>query len=57
MSVMIARLPTSPPSARAPVSPMKILAGAQFHHRNPVVAPNPPAATIATSMVGSARSS
>ena len=41
----------------APVSPMKILAGAAFHHRNPATAPIAPAATIATSSAGPTRMS
>ena len=32
----MASAPNRPPSASAPVSPMKIRAGAAFHHRNPV---------------------
>src|ERR1700733_4611271 len=38
-----------PPSAKEPVSPMKILAGAAFHHRNPTHAAAPAAHTSATS--------
>ena len=47
--VTIASAPISPPSASAPVSPMKIRAGAAFHHRNPAAAPTAPPATIAVS--------
>ena len=38
-----------PPSASDPVSPMKILAGAAFHHRNPIQAPAVAAAISARS--------
>ncbi len=38
-----------PPSASEPVSPMKILAGAAFHHRKPMQAPAVAAAMIARS--------
>ncbi len=38
-----------PPSASEPVSPMKILAGAAFHHRNPMHAPAVAAAMSARS--------
>ena len=41
-----------PPMASEPVSPMKILAGAAFHQRNPATAPIAPAETIATSRAG-----
>ena len=51
MFVVIASAPIRPPSASAPVSPMKICAGAAFHHRNPVAAPIMPAATIAASCI------
>src|SRR5437764_606927 len=37
--VVIARAPKKPPSASEPVSPMKIRAGAAFHHRNPATLP------------------
>ena len=47
--VTSASAPNSPPSASAPVSPMKMRAGAAFHHRNPVAAPIIAAATIAAS--------
>ena len=38
-----------PPRASEPVSPMKILAGAAFHHRNPMQAPAVAAAISARS--------
>ena len=38
-----------PPSASEPVSPMKIRAGAAFHHRKPMQAPAVAAATSARS--------
>jgi hypothetical protein len=47
--VTIASAPINPPRASEPVSPMKIRAGAAFHHRNPAVAPTPAPATIARS--------
>ena len=47
--VRIARPATAPPSASEPVSPMKILAGAAFHHRKPTHAPAVAAAMIARS--------
>ena len=47
--VTSARAPNSPPIASAPVSPMKMRAGAAFHQRNPVAAPIIAADTIATS--------
>lgn len=37
--VVTARRPSAPPMPSAPTSPMKILAGAAFHHRNPPHAP------------------
>ena len=37
------------PSASDPVSPMKIRAGAAFHHRNPMIAPTMAALTTARS--------
>ena len=40
---------SAPPSASDPVSPMKIFAGAAFHHRNPKQAPRTAAATTARS--------
>ena len=49
--VVIASAPSSPPIARAPVSPMKMRAGAAFHHRNPASEPIMPAATIAASSI------
>ena len=49
MFVTSASAPNSPPSASEPVSPMKMRAGAAFHHRNPVAAPIIAAATIAAS--------
>ncbi|SIK42336.1 Uncharacterised protein [Mycobacteroides abscessus subsp. abscessus] len=39
----------TPPRASDPVSPMKILAGAAFHHRNPMHAPAVAAAMTARS--------
>ena len=51
---VIASAPNIPPSASEPVSPMKIRAGAAFHHRNPVTAPIIAAATIAVSSAVSA---
>jgi hypothetical protein len=53
VSVTIARAPIVPPSASAPVSPMKMRAGAAFHHRNPAAAPAAPAATMAVSSAAS----
>ena len=38
--VTIDRPANRPPRASEPVSPMKILAGAAFHHRNPMQAPS-----------------
>ena len=49
--MVIASAPRSPPSASAPVSPMKMRAGAAFHHRKPATAPIMPAATIAVSSI------
>ena len=40
---------STPPSASDPVSPMKILAGGAFHHRNPKHAPSTVPATTAMS--------
>ena len=37
------------PSASEPVSPMKMRAGAAFHHRNPMIAPTMAALTMARS--------
>ena len=45
----MASAPIKPPSASAPVSPMKVRAGAAFHHRNPATAPTAPPATMAVS--------
>ena len=45
----IDRPASAPPSASEPVSPMKILAGLAFHHRNPKHAPVIAAATTARS--------
>ena len=52
--MVIAIAPRSPPIASAPVSPMKMRAGAAFHHRNPVAAPIIPAATMAASSMARA---
>ena len=46
VSVMMARPASSPPMASEPVSPMKIRAGAAFHHRKPADAPIIAAATM-----------
>ena len=54
MFVVIAMAPNRPPSASAPVSPMKMRAGAAFHHRKPVAAPIIPAATMAASSMARA---
>ena len=51
MFVVIASAPSSPPRASDPVSPMKILAGAAFHHRKPAAAPIIAAAMIAVSCI------
>ena len=53
MFVAIASAPKSPPSASEPVSPMKMRAGAAFHHRKPAAAPIIAAATIAMSSIAS----
>ena len=47
--LVIARPASPPPRASEPVSPMKILAGEAFHHRNPMHAPMTHAATTARS--------
>jgi phospho-N-acetylmuramoyl-pentapeptide-transferase len=47
--LVMARPASAPPSASEPVSPMKILAGDAFHHRNPKQAPMIAAATTARS--------
>ncbi len=47
--VMRARQARPAPMASAPVSPMKIRAGAAFHQRKPVQAPTMAAATSARS--------
>jgi hypothetical protein len=47
--LVIANPASTPPSANDPVSPMKILAGAAFHHRNPKQEPITAAATTARS--------
>jgi len=52
--VVIASAPSNPPIAREPVSPMKMRAGAAFHHRNPATAPIIPAATTAVSSMARA---
>src|SRR5258708_5908251 len=39
--VVIARPTSAPPRASEPVSPMKILAGGEVHHRKPEQAPSP----------------
>jgi hypothetical protein len=49
--VVIAIAPNRPPSARAPVSPMKMRAGAAFHQRKPMAAPIIAAAMIAVSCI------
>ena len=49
MRVSSASPAIAPPIASEPVSPMKICAGAAFHHRKPAHAPNIAAATIAWS--------
>ena len=52
VDVTMASAASRPPMASDPVSPMKILAGAAFHHRKPATAPMAPAATMATSSAG-----
>ena len=47
--VLRARPARPPPMASEPVSPMKIRAGAAFHHRKPAQAPSMAAATTAVS--------
>ena len=47
--VVMASPARAPPRDSEPVSPMKILAGEAFHHRNPKQAPITQAATTARS--------
>ena len=42
-------MPMAPPSARAPVSPMKTAAGYELNHKNPRDAPTRIAQTTASS--------
>jgi len=48
--LMIDRPARAPPSASAPVSPMKIRAGEAFHHKKPKHAPMIAAARMAMSL-------